>query len=309
LLAFFLASCLASACGGAAVAPSSPPPSSPLATPTSTATPERTPTPTVAPTATATPTPAPTRTPAPTATPSPAPTGPAAYCRVGDELTPNQDFAEHTRTYLDWTYALRDTYIPPDLVSATSGAQLRITPFAVEAIGAAEVLARRGDPAYSTLLTDAPNSAIRALAYPDLAAMRAAASATGIELVILSSYRSYSLQVATFDYWVRVGGYEQALRTSARPGHSEHQLGTAIDFGDGQAAPWEYADWATTAAGAWLGAHAAEYGFVMSFPKGKTGVTCYDYEPWHYRWVGKSLAQSISESRVTLREYQSATLR
>jgi D-alanyl-D-alanine carboxypeptidase len=298
---------IVSACGGAIVAPSSPPPSSPLATPTASATVEPTSAPTTAPTATATATP--TRTPASTATPGPAPSGPVAYCRVGDQLTPNQDFAEHTRTYLDWTYALRDSYIPPDLVSATSGAQLRITPFAVEAIGAAEVLARRGDPAYSTLLTDAPNSAIRSLVFPDLAAMRTAATATGIQLVILSSYRSYSLQAATFDYWVRVGGYEQALRTSARPGHSEHQLGTAIDFGDGQAAPWEYADWATTPAGAWLAAHAAEYGFVMSFPKGKTGVTCYDYEPWHYRWVGRSLAQTISESRVTLREYQSVTLR
>jgi D-alanyl-D-alanine carboxypeptidase len=257
---------IVSACGGAIVAPSSPPPSSPLATPTASATVEPTSAPTTAPTATATATP--TRTPASTATPGPAPSGPVAYCRVGDQLTPNQDFAEHTRTYLDWTYALRDSYIPPDLVSATSGAQLRITPFAVEAIGAAEVLARRGDPAYSTLLTDAPNSAIRSLVFPDLAAMRTAATATGIQLVILSSYRSYSLQ-----------------------------------------APWEYADWATTPAGAWLAAHAAEYGFVMSFPKGKTGVTCYDYEPWHYRWVGRSLAQTISESRVTLREYQSVTLR
>jgi D-alanyl-D-alanine carboxypeptidase len=47
----------------------------------------------------------------------------------------------------------------------------------------------------------------------------------------------------------------------------------------------------------------------MSYPKGRTNVTCYDYEPWHYRYVGKPLAQSLSESRVTLREYQSAALR
>src|SRR5687768_17772820 len=56
-----------------------------------------------------------------------------------------------------------------------------------------------------------------------------------------------------------VGGYDQALRTSARPGHSEHQLGTTLDFGDGSAAPWEYADWARTPTGAWLAQHAAEF--------------------------------------------------
>src|SRR6185503_19960578 len=184
-----------------------------------------------------------------------------------------------------------------------------ITPRAVQTVGAAEVLARRGDPWYSTLLTDAPNAAIRRVAYEDFLALRGAASAAGAPLVVLSAYRSYALQVSTFEYWVSVGGYQQALRTSARAGHSEHQLGTAIDFGDGAAAPWEYADWASTATGTWLAAHAAEFGFVMSYPKGRTNVTCYDYEPWHYRYVGKAIAQSLSESRVTLREYQSAALR
>jgi D-alanyl-D-alanine carboxypeptidase len=237
-----------------------------------------------------------------------APTGPAPYCAVADVLTPNSSYDEYVRTYLDWTYRLSDTYVPPDLVNAGTGRPY-ITPRAVEAVGAAEVLARRGDPSYSTLLSDAPNAAVRSLVYAALGAMRAAALAAGQQLVILSAYRSYALQVQTFDYWTQVGGYQQALRTSARPGHSEHQLGTAIDFGDGSAAPWEYADWATTPAGAWLAAHAAEFGFVMSFPKGKTNVTCYDYEPWHYRYVGKALAQSLGDSRATLREYQSSALR
>jgi D-alanyl-D-alanine carboxypeptidase len=222
--------------------------------------------------------------------------------------TPITTYADHVRTFLDWTYRLSETYVPPDLVSATSGGPY-ITPRGVETAGAAEILARRGDPSYSTLLSDAPNAAIRSVAYGDLASMRGAAVAAGRPLVILSSYRSYALQVDTFNYWVRVGGYEQALRTSARPGHSEHQLGTAIDFGDGSAAPWEYEDWATTPAGTWLAAHAVEFGFVMSFPKGKTNETCYDYEPWHYRYVGKALAQSLSESRVTLRAYQSSQVR
>jgi D-alanyl-D-alanine carboxypeptidase len=248
--------------------------------------------------------------PTPSSTPTPAPSlsGPAAYCNVDDVPTPTIAYADHARTFLDWTYALPETYIPPDLVNIANGGPFAI-PRAIEAVGAAEVLARRGDPSYSTLLSDAPNSGIRGLAYADFVALRAAARQAGTPLVVLSAYRSYALQVKTFEYWVSVGGYQQALRTSARPGHSEHQLGTAIDFGDGTAAPWEYADWGTTPTGAWLAAHAAEFGFVMTFPKGKTNVTCYDYEPWHYRWVGKALAQTIAESRVTLREYQSAALR
>jgi D-alanyl-D-alanine carboxypeptidase len=203
---------------------------------------------------------------------------------------------------------LNKDYVPPDLVSTANGGPA-VSTFGLEAVGAAEVLARRGDPAYSTLLADAANASIRRLAYADFVALRGAATAAGVRLVVLSAYRSFNLQVQTFNYWVSVGGYEQALRTSARPGHSEHQLGTVIDFGDGSAAPWEYADWATTATGAWLAAHAAEYGWVLSFPKGKTDVTCYDYEPWHYRYVGKDLARAVSDSRVTLREYQSAQLR
>jgi D-alanyl-D-alanine carboxypeptidase len=238
---------------------------------------------------------------------TPAP-GPAAYCEVADTPTPITAYTDHARTYLDWTYKIGETYVPPDLVNVSNG-RVFIQPFAVEAVGAAEILARRGDPAYSTLLSDAPNSAIRGVAYDDFLALRAAANAAGAPLVVISAYRSYALQVQTFNYWVSVGGYQQALRTSARPGHSEHQLGTAIDFGDGNAAPWEYADWATTPQGAWLAAHAVEFGFVMSFPKGKTDVTCYDYEPWHYRYIGKDLARAVSESRVTLREYQALTLR
>ncbi|MBA4169012.1 MAG: D-alanyl-D-alanine carboxypeptidase family protein, partial [Chloroflexi bacterium] len=63
--------------------------------------------------------------------------------------------------------------------------------------------------------------------------------------------------------WVGVGGYEQALRTSARAGHSEHQLGTAIDVtSEGGQAPWEYADWASTPAGTWMADNAWRYGFV-----------------------------------------------
>jgi zinc D-Ala-D-Ala carboxypeptidase len=191
-------------------------------------------------------------------------------------VTPTTSFDEHARTFLDWTYRVPAVYVPPDLVNAVTGR-----------------------PA------DGAPLAIRAIAFDDLARLRAAALAAGHRLELVSAYRSYEQQRQTFDYWTRIGGYEQALRTSARPGHSEHQLGTAIDFGDGTAAPWEYVDWAVTPAGAWLATNAADFGFVMSYPKGETAVTCYSYEPWHYRYVGTELARTLVASGLSLREYQS----
>lgn len=138
----------------------------------------------------------------------------------------------------------------------------------------------------------------------DLAAMRRAAAAAGAPLAIVSAYRSYGTQISTFSGWVRQSGYSAALLASARPGHSEHQLGTAIDFTTaGGRAPWDYDDWATTKAGAWMAANAATYGFVLSYPDGATATTCYQYEPWHYRYFGRAVAADIEASGLTTRGY------
>jgi D-alanyl-D-alanine carboxypeptidase len=100
-------------------------------------------------------------------------------------------------------------------------------------------------------------------------------------------------------------GYDRALLSSARPGHSEHQLGVAIDFSTRSGEdPWTYRDFATeTRAGEWLSANAWKYGFIMSYPKGKTAKTCYAYEPWHYRYVGVAEAAAVHASGLTLREW------
>ncbi len=146
---------------------------------------------------------------------------------------------------------------------------------------------------------------VRASTIADLRAMGNAARAAGAPIEVVSGFRSYSQQQATFDRWVQVGGYKQALRTSARPGHSEHQLGTTLDFTSaGGAAPWQYADWAATPAGAWMAANAWRYGFVMSYPRDAFEETGYDYEPWHYRYVGRDLAASVHASGLPLRQYQ-----
>ena len=145
---------------------------------------------------------------------------------------------------------------------------------------------------------------IRSVAVEDLAAMVSAATADGARLAVQSAYRSYRGQVLTFDGWVSQVGYAEALKTSARPGHSEHQLGTVIDFKSvGGIAPWRYADWATSTEGAWLAANAWKFGWVMSYPKGTTAVSCYRYEPWHYRYVGRTTAAAVHDAGVTLREW------
>ena len=74
---------------------------------------------------------------------------------------------------------------------------------------------------------------------------------------------------------------------------------TTVDFRRyGGSAPWNYSDWGTTKAGAWLKANAWKYGFIMSYPKGKTAVTCYQYEPWHYRYVGRARARLDPRERT-----------
>lgn len=145
---------------------------------------------------------------------------------------------------------------------------------------------------------------VRAVALADLTAMVAAAKAAGAHLAVESAYRSYTGQVLTFNGWVSQVGYNKALQTSARPGHSEHQLGTAIDFrAQGGPSAWTYPDWATTKEGAWLAANAWRFGWVMSYPKGKDAVTCYTYEPWHYRYVGRTQAAAIHAAGITEREW------
>ena len=115
--------------------------------------------------------------------------------------------------------------------------------------------------------------------------MQAAAMADGIRLVFASSYRSYEYQDGLFKRYVASHGEAEASRFSARPGTSQHQLGTAVDFD-----PIDDA-FATTKAGAWMSANGWRYGFSLSFPAGIEHVTGYIWESWHYRYITKPGAQ------------------
>jgi zinc D-Ala-D-Ala carboxypeptidase len=130
-----------------------------------------------------------------------------------------------------------------------------------------------------------------------------AAKKQGVDLLGVSAYRSHETQMTLFNYYVEKDGYESAITYSAPPGTSEHETGLAIDItgGDGKCAAEQC--FAGTKEAEWLENNAAEYGFIIRYPKGKEEITGYQYEPWHLRYVGKEIAKNITKRGITLEEY------
>lgn len=208
------------------------------------------------------------RTLAPSTPPLPQP--PA--CRYADEPAPDDGPDAWATTLVDTAFRLDPHAEPPDLVP----------------VGRAGI---------------AGGGWVRELVIPDLEAMRRAAHEAGVPLEVQSAYRSYQRQAEVFDGWVAQAGEAAARRTSARPGHSEHQLGTALDLrAKGGSAPWSI-DFAATPTGRWLAANSWRFGFVLSYPAGAEDRTCYAPEPWHVRYVGRVEAAAVNASGVTLREW------
>lgn len=126
--------------------------------------------------------------------------------------------------------------------------------------------------------------------------MAEGASAAGVGRIGANNgYRSYGLQVSTYDAHVRSQGQEEADAGSARPGHSEHQTGLALDVVacDGQCGGLD--GFGATAQSEWVAAHAWEYGFVVRYEDVGTAVTGYAPEPWHLRYVGVELAAAYHD--------------
>lgn len=199
---------------------------------------------------------------------------PAPECRYDDVLTEHHEKADWRISLLDPIYMLPQDYVPSKLVPvSTAGIQ-----------GSAR---------------------IRKVVITDLAPMAAAARAAGAPLKVTSGYRSWKEQQYLFQREVDKYGVVRGRESVARPGHSEHQLGTTIDFGSGGTSlkAWAYADWATTDAGSWIKQNGWKYGFLLSYPKGLKDTTCYRYEPWHYRYVGREMAAQVRNSGLTLREF------
>jgi D-alanyl-D-alanine carboxypeptidase len=184
--------------------------------------------------------------------------GPLPACRIDDVRAPHAALAEWDRTVLDTIYGLDRSYAPADL-----------TP-----VGEAGI---------------AGDGSVRAFVILDLEALDRAARRAGVDLSVASAYRSYDAQTRTFDSLVRVYGENYAVQSAARPGHSEHQLGTTVDFEGGTA---------------WLADTAWRFGFVMSYPPARSPMyTCYKPEPWHFRYLGRDRAAAIHAAGVSPREW------
>jgi D-alanyl-D-alanine carboxypeptidase len=128
------------------------------------------------------------------------------------------------------------------------------------------------------------------------------AAADGEELVVASAYRSYEEQRLSHERLMSVYGAD-ADGMSAAPGHSQHQLGTAIDFTNAAAGYQVWMPFAQTSAYWWLEHHAWEHGFVLAYPRGKEEQTGYQWEPWHYRYVGVEDAKRLEESNLSLQAF------
>ena len=177
------------------------------------------------------------------------------------------------RVLVDRSHPLPSDYVPRDLVP--------LRDYGVPTLGSA-VLRREAAEHLARLVKDA--------------------AADREKLVVASAYRSYEEQQRSHQRLTSLLGRD-AGRLSATPGHSQHQLGTAVDFTNAAAGYKLGMPFAQTSAYRWLEHHAWEYGFVLAYPRGKVGQTGYQWEPWHYRYVGVEHASRLEKGDLSLQEF------
>lgn len=145
--------------------------------------------------------------------------------------------------------------------------------------------------------------------------MDAAAAADGVDLMLCSGYRSVDYQTQLFEAEKQENldkgcseqeAYDLAKTVVAVPGCSEHNSGLAADIVTPSHQVLD-SDFENTDAFAWLSQHAAEYGFILRYPKDKQAITGIIYEPWHYRYVGPENAAAIAQSGLCLEEVHGYT--
>jgi D-alanyl-D-alanine carboxypeptidase len=141
----------------------------------------------------------------------------------------------------------------------------------------------------------------------ELEELLAACRGAGFQPVVTAAYRSASEQRELFntlaDSYMEEGADAESARRMAQrkiplPGHSEHQLGLAVDLADAREDPGAQRELQD-----WLASHAWEYGFILRYPEGKEQITGHGFEPEHYRFVGTAAAKQIRELELTLEEY------
>ena len=141
---------------------------------------------------------------------------------------------------------------------------------------------------------------MREEAYNEFKSLFNAAKEADIKIIINSSYRSYADQEETYNEYLNRYGLETTEALAAHPGNSEHQTGLAIDV---TTPGYNTKTFDESEAFTWLTNNAYKYGYILRYPKDKEYLTGFDYESWHYRYVGKEIAQYIHDNNITYDEY------
>ena len=144
---------------------------------------------------------------------------------------------------------------------------------------------------------------LRSEAASELVKMFAAAHKDGIDLYLVSGYRSYAQQLALYNTYVNTDGKALADSYDAIPGACEHQLGLAVDLSDDNRDHDIDDSFESTAAYQWLLKHSYEYGYILRFLPGKESITGIAYNPWSFRYIGIEEAKKVYDSGLTLEEY------
>lgn len=145
-----------------------------------------------------------------------------------------------------------------------------------------------------------PNNSIRKDVYEAFKEMSKQAKAEGFSLIVNSSYRNYDEQKQIYDDYADKNGLEYADKFAARANFSEHQSGLSIDiFSPG----YGMKTFEQSPSFTWLSQNCYKYGFILRYPKDKESITGYSYEPWHYRFLGKELAEKVYNEGITFDEY------
>lgn len=151
----------------------------------------------------------------------------------------------------------------------------------------------------SDLVSIGEGHSLRSAAAKACNSMRAAATADGVNINVVSTFRTQSYQQSLYNnYYAK--DPEGAPFYSAYPRASEHELGLAIDISYDE---YLHDDLQNTTLGKWMSNNAHKFGFIMRYPSNKTNITQYMFEPWHYRYVGVSLAKELRKKEITLEEY------
>lgn len=190
---------------------------------------------------------------------------------------PEEDTCFNLLVIVNKTYSLPLEYIPPDLVNLRDNG----------------------------ISTTSKDSRLRSVATADLKNMMFAMDSAGISTIVLSAYRSFQDQDKLFEQYTSIYGLDKANTFSAQPGHSQHQLGLAVDFTTTEISNALDNSFANTKAGKWLHDNSYKYGFILSYPDGYDKSTGYEYEPWHYRYIGINYADDLVKKNIILESYLS----